>query len=356
MKSMMTALAFLPVLLFGAQTDLGRITVGSEMDVVKSDVQYTAAYVFGSNVTFSVVTTNYLSGAYLKDVKKLTIREVRNGVTNEIYDSYTDSHSIITNALADFERETLVNPTNGVVTQVNVVSQEVVAVYEELNAVKADKAWGQYTSIGDVSPSNTITMVEPNVVFAGGTAYRRIQVGEGAIGVLTVHGAPAYVTGDEGTFRFQDEGGTNYFGFSKSDSYVIGCDTDAISVDGATHIVTLGYNVTMTGVPCIWWRPALEEGTPEWEQLNNPDGSPVPGASHVVSWETAPPTGKEICYIDATDAKGFYKATIEVKGANKFETNMPADLSGGIYCTDGIHKARIDWNGGSPRLVPVVEE
>jgi len=42
-----------------------------------------------------------------------------------------------------------------------------------------------------------------------------------------------------------------------------------------------------------------------------------------------------VCYINVGNApSGFYRATVEVAGEAKFMTNMPADLSGGIICTN----------------------
>jgi len=154
-----------------------------------------------------------------------------------------------------------------------------------------------------------------------------------------------WTQGDEGTFKFQDDGGTNYFGFAKTDSYTIGANTDNITVSGG--MVTLLYNITMSGRPCIWYKASLSDNS-EWEQLNLPDGSAVSGASHVVSWEQNPDPDTQVCYINVGNApSGFFKATVEVAGSAKFMTNMPADLSGGILCTDGIHKVRFVYNNGN---------
>ena len=264
----------------------------------------------GSNVIFSV--TNYISGTYNIDDAKLKIRELKNGGYEEVY----NSRSEIVAHLDDFK-----TATNRIMGAVN-----------DAMTSKADKAWGTLTSAGGIAPSNTVYMTAPNTVFAGGLEYERVAVGEGAICVLTTKGAPVWTQGDEGTFKFQDDGGTNFFGFAKSDSYVIGANTDGISVNN--QLVTLTYNITMSGLPCIWYKADLTDGLP-WEQLNYPDGSAVNGASHVVSWEQSPPAGRELCYINVGSAPaGFFKATIEVAGEVKFMTNMRADLQGGIVCTN----------------------
>lgn len=281
----------------------------------------------GSNVVFSI--TNYLSGAYNLGVAKLKILELRDGEYHEVYNSRDE----ILLHIDDFSNRY-------VRVAINAIVDEVAARL----ASKADKDWGKYTSAGGEAPSNTVYMTAPNTVFAGGLEYERVAVGEGTICVLTTRGAPTWTQGDEGTFKFQDDGGTNYFGFAKTDSYTIGANTDGITVQGG--MVTMNYNITMSGRPCVWYKSSLSSGA--WEQLNLPDGSPVAGASHAVTWEANPDPGTQVCYINVGNApSGFFRATIEVAGEAKFMTNMPADMSGGIFCTDGEHKVRPVYNNGS---------
>ena len=281
----------------------------------------------GSNVVFSI--TNYLSGSYNLDAAKLRILELREGEYHEVFNSRDE----ILLHIDDFSNR-----------YVRVALDAIVDEVAARLASKADRDWGKYTSAGGDAPSNTVYMTAPNTVFAGGLEYERVAVGEGAICVLTTLGAPVWTQGDEGTFKFQDDGGTNYFGFAKTDSYTIGANTDGITVQGG--VVTLTYNITMSGRPCVWYKSSLSSGA--WEQLNLPDGSPVAGASHAVTWEANPDPGTQVCYINVGNApSGFFRATVEVTGEAKFMTNMPADMSGGIFCTDGEHKARPVYNNGS---------
>lgn len=287
-----------------------------EVEAVRTIVQTWEGFLGGSNVIFAV--TNYIDGAYDLANGKFKIQELRDGEYHEIYDS---------------RKEILLHIDNFSNSYVRVALDEVVDAVARQLAGKADKGWGKYTSSGGTAPSNTVYMTAPQTVFAGGMEFERVAVGEGAIAVLSTKGAPVYTQGDEGMFKFQDAGGTNYFGFAKTDSYVIGCNTDGISVEN--HVVTLTYDVTMSGVPCIWYCPSLDEQTQQWEQLNTPDGQPIAGASHVVQWEQNPQVGREVCYLNCPEPKGFFRATIEVAGEAKFITNMPADFTGGVLCTDG---------------------
>lgn len=267
----------------------------------------------GSNVVFSI--TNYLSGTYNLDTAKLKILELRDGAYQEVYNS---------------RDEILLHIDAFRTNDFRVATNQVIGAVNEAIDGKADRDWGKYTSAGGDAPANTVYMTAPNTVFAGGLEYERVAVGEGSICVLTTRGAPVWTQGDEGTFKFQDDGGTNYFGFAKTDSYTIGANTDGITVQGG--MVTMQYNITMSGRPCVWYKSSLSPAV-EWEQLNLPDGSPVAGASHAVTWETNPDPGTQVCYINVgNQPQGFFRATVEVAGEAKFMTNMPADLSGGWIC------------------------
>lgn len=289
--------------------------VDQKNEQITAVVQTWEGFLDGSNVVFSI--TNYISGSYSLDTAKLRILEMTNGVYREVYNTRDE----IVMHIADFETNTFQTAMTGFSNNV-----------ETAIANKADKAWGKYTSTGGEAPSNTVVMTETYTKFAGGTEYYRFAVGEGSIAVLATKGAPAYAVGDEGTFKFQDDGGTNYFGFAKSDSYVLGCNADGISV--SSGIVTIRYDVVMPNYPCVWYKASLSSATP-WEQLNLPDGTAIAGASHAVSWEQNPPEGQKLCYLNCSgEPQGFFKATIEVAGGAKFMTNMPAEFSAGIVCTN----------------------
>ena len=212
----------------------------------------------------------------------------------------------------------------------------------------APRAWGAYTDRGDTNVvAETTWMANPQTVFAGGTEYQRVAVGDGAICVLTTKGAPTYTAGEAGTFRFQDAGGTNYFGFSKSDSYTIGCNTDGIAV-GADGLVTLTYNVIMADdtFPVVYYAATLDG---DWEQLNEADGSATDGASVPVTWGTEGTAYKAYVNLAGASAPtGFFRAETSVAGGAIFETNMRARLDGGIECVNtatgkaGVIKPKYD--------------
>ncbi len=231
------------------------------------------------------------------------------------------------------------------------VAQSNATLLAEADRKYAPKAWGSHTDKGttNVIP-NSVYMTSPETYFGGGTEFQRVAVGSGAVSVLVDRGALAKTTGEPGTFRFQDAGGTNYFGFVKSDSYTIGCRTDGISV-GAGDAITLRYDVIMSGedVPVVYWKSKLEDATP-WAQLNNPDGTAADGAPYAVTW--LQDGGSYYATVNCGGSPGgFFVAETSVAGDVVWETNMKARLGGGIECTNtathvnGVIRAK--YNGST---------
>lgn len=290
----------------------------AKLDAVDGTVSAWNTFLYGSNVVFSI--TNYQSGSYSTDYGKMRIIELRDGQYNEIYDSRKEILVHIT------------NETDRIRGQIKSDIGASNALFMARLDYKADKAWGKYTSSGaDVPEDNHVYMTAPHTVFGGGYEFERVNVNEGAIWVLTDKGAPVYTAGEEGVFKFQDLGGTNYFGFAKSDSYMLGCNTDGIRVYNG--VVALTYNL-VGAIPIVHYKSTLV-GNGDWEPLNDASGNPIAGASVNVQWDEAPPEGKQVCYI-ATGARpsGFFTAQISMPGGSKFFTNMEADFQGGITCTN----------------------
>ena len=268
----------------------------------------------GTNVIFEV--TNYY-GNTSGEIPRLRIRELREGAWQTVWDEANKFQVCETNIMSNV---------------VAYVTGEVDGVKDYASGNFAPIAWGTVTDKGSTNVvGNSVWMTAPETYFAGGTEYQRVAVGSGMICVLTDNGALAKTTGEPGTFRFQDEGGTNYFGFAKSDSYTIGCNTDGIVVEGT--LVTLRYDVIMGGgdVPIVYWRQSLTSG--EWVQLNNADGTATQGAPYTVTWYTS--GGSYYAAINCgANASGFFKAETSVAGDVVFETNMKMRIDGGLSCTN----------------------
>ena len=266
----------------------------------------------GTNVIFEV--TNYY-GNVSGQLPRLRVKELRDGVWQTVWDEANKFEVCETNILTNVEQR---------------VNTAVRGMEEYAAENFSPKAWGTMTDKGTTNVvGNSVWMTSPETYFAGGTEYQRVAVGSGAVCVLVDNGVNTYTAGEAGTFRFQDEGGTNFFGFAKSDSYTIGCRTDDIEVDG--NLITLRYDVIMGGtdVPVVYWRLSLGSG--EWTQLNNSDGTAASGAPYTVTWYQS--NGSYYAAINCgSNPSGFFKAETSVAGDVVFETNMKARLGGGIEC------------------------
>ena len=266
----------------------------------------------GTNVIFEV--TNYY-GNVSGQLPRLRVKELRDSVWQTVWDEANKFEVCETNILTNVEQR---------------VGTAIRDLKDYASENFAPKAWGTMTDKGTTNVvGNSVWMTSPETYFAGGTEYQRVAVGSGAVCVLVDNGANTYTAGEAGTFRFQDEGGTNFFGFAKSDSYTIGCRTDDIAVDG--NLVTLRYDVIMGGtdVPVVYWRLSLGSG--EWTQLNNSDGTAASGAPYTVTWYQS--NGSYYAAINCgSNPSGFFKAETSVAGDVVFETNMKARLGGGIEC------------------------
>lgn len=299
-------------------SDLSQYAKLYALDAVSNKVETTAAivnswesYWGATNVELSVSDYGNTSGA----LPRLRIREFRDGHWTNVWDEIDKFIACKAEILHDVAKS---NET----------------VFAECDRKFAPKAWGSHTDKGttNVIP-NSVYMTSPETYFGGGTEFQRVAVGSGAVSVLVDRGALAKTTGEPGTFRFQDAGGTNYFGFVKSDSYTIGCRTDDISV-GAGNAITLRYDVIMAGedVPVVYWKQKLESATP-WAQLNNPDGTAADGAPYAVMW--LQDGGSYYATVNCGGSPGgFFVAETSVAGDVVWETNMKARLGGGIECTN----------------------
>lgn len=303
-------------------------------NIVRAYAESLEAFYIGTNVIFGI--TNYISGTYPLDDGKFKISELR---TNQ-YETIYNSHTEITNLIWNYHSNSVEPTINGLVDSFDLALSD-----------KAPLAWGSVTSDGATNEMpNSVWMTQPTTVFAGGTEFRRLSVGDSVICILTTKGKQVQTVGNEsGVFQFSDFGGTNGFGFATSAAYEIGADSDGINVNGED--ISVSYNVQMSGYPCIYYTPSLETNPIVWTKLNKPNGDAESDAPYSITWTSSSPSNKTANLTIPSQSSGFFRATIEMPGSSTFFSTMPADFQAGILCTDGIHKVGIDYNNGSPRFI-----
>ena len=208
---------------------------------------------------------------------------------------------------------------------------------------KADRAWGAYDSeTGGYSPDGYTQISSSNILIAAGMAYQRTITSGGAVWVLQCNQGTAHVGGDtNGFFRIVDGDGNTQFEIIKGDRQELGCDADGISVgSGSPPMVTIPYSIEATEHPTLMICDNL--ATVNWKAETDND------CIANVSWSGT--SGEYVATIQRKavgNGQMFVKASYMAGAETYIRNTAPMSVDGGIFCTDGIHKARPVWNNGS---------
>lgn len=212
-------------------------------------------------------------------------------------------------------------------------------VIEELS-YKADKAWAAYESeTGTPSPEGFLQISTPNIIIAKDMAYQRTVTSDGEVWILQCNEGTAHIGGTtNGFFRITDAEGATQFEIIKGDKRTLGANASGITV-GANNVMTIPYSVEAENHPTIWCCNDLK--TLLWKDETDAD------CLCTVSW-----SGTSGAYVATVTPKTsqprmFVRATYEIGGETRIRNVAPMDVSGGILCTDGIHKVRPVYNNGS---------
>ena len=208
---------------------------------------------------------------------------------------------------------------------------------------KADRAWGFYDShTGGWSPDGYLQISSPKILIAAGMAYQRHIVSEGAVWVLESNGLVTEVGGvaSNGFFRITDDDKNALFEIVKGNKRTVGSTAAGFAttnIMGVTHCY-IPYNVEAPEHPTIYATTAL--GTPFVSEesagsLVNVTWTGTTGNYHAEVW---PKTASSSLFI---------KAQHQVGGETYIKNTAPVDVSGGILCTDGIHRVRPVYNNGT---------
>lgn len=209
----------------------------------------------------------------------------------------------------------------------------------------APRAWSRTTSgLGAEAPSNTTWISTPTTVIAGGLEYAKVVHSGGAIWVLSGNGMMVFDP-TNAYLRITADDGTEIFSIEKTDAVTVGAYADGITVsrDEGLTTVEIPVNVVSADHPTMYYRRRLDDEagwiseTEFHGDLGNVYWGGVSGA-----WR---------CEINmssnGTATSGFFKFTYEQLGSTVIKNGAAVDVSGGILCTDGIHKVRPVYNNGS---------
>jgi hypothetical protein len=184
-------------------------------------------------------------------------------------------------------------------------------------AGKAPLAWGDRAPDGSANPDPDymVFLNRPALMHASGFQWATC----GAFSVLASTGTVAFLAADgDGELRIGPDVVSNYFGFVRGGSIVIGARAENFTVTNAATLEGEAYITVAYGggdFPVLWFAPSLDVAFAEqigavW--ADNADGTAT---------ATAP----------ATTARGFWYATTSSSAAAYFKSAMPALLSGGVF-------------------------
>ena len=300
------------------QMDTFSFATKDELSPISGAVNTLWTYVYGESVWIAV--TNYMRtiGGIAPSFQ---LWEVRGGNTNLVYWSKEE----ITNVTADLMYDCK--------TQMEA----------SVAAVTNKFAWSAYQSAsGERNPQPTaVTIVStPSIMLTGGGEwYKCIDTGSSAVWVLKSNGLNTFGGDTNGYFRIVDDEGNAQFEVIKTASYEVGAlatSTD-FSPDNEFQVT---YNAQGNEHPFILATTDL--GTPFIQEENGAINS----LGITTTWDKVDGNWRVTISQDERSSSLFVHAKMIVQGENVIKNNAPIDVSGGILCTDGVHKVRPVYTNG----------
>ena len=306
------------------EVDLSRLATKSEFAAVSNESALVTRLYTSSNVLLEV--TNFNSAVHSPKLRLLQLDE-----SNTYHTVWSE-----TNNLA----RTLAAATGYTVVAVSNAERRAASAY-------APRAWSGVTSgLGVEAPKNTTWISTPTTVIAGGLEYAKVVHSGGAIWVLSGNGMMQFDPTTNAYLRISADDGTEIFSIEKTDAVTVGAHAAGITVvrsvsDGVT-IINIPVNVVSDKHPTMHYRQSLNDaaGWISEEDFHGTLGN-IYWSGQSGAWHCEIKMG-----VDAAD-RGFFKFTYEQPGSTLIKNGAPMDVSGGIMCTDGVHKVRPVYNNGS---------
>ena len=209
---------------------------------------------------------------------------------------------------------------------------------------KADRAWGFYDShSGNYAPDGYTWISSPKIAIAAGMAYQRYVNSDGAVWVLESNGLVSETSGvnSNGFFRVSDDEGNSLFEIVKGNKRTVGATANGVTVQ------------TVMGVSHMYVHYAVESGDHTVVSVCNDlsasnwydetSGSCIAN----VSWTGSSGNWTAEVWGKSPQTSMFVKASYETGGETYIKNSVPISATGGILCTDGIHKVCPVYNNGT---------
>ena len=306
------------------EVDLSRLATKSEFAAVSNESALVTRLYTSSNVILEV--TNYNSAVHSPKLRLLQLDE-----SNTYHTVWAETNNLARTLAA------ATGYTDGAVAN---AERRAASTY-------APRAWSGVTSgLGVEAPSNTTWISTPTTVIAGGLEYTKVVHSGGAIWVLSGNGMMQFDPTTNAYLRISADDGTEILSIEKTDAVTVGAYADGIAVydDYELKVIVIPVNVVSAEHPTMYYRRSLNDAV-GWRSETELASEYGQGT---VEW--IGPSGGWLCRIFLPQSianQGFFKFTYKQPGSTLVRHGAPVDVSGGIMCTDGIHKVRPVYSNGA---------
>ena len=310
-------------------------SVSNTANAAAFDASSALRIVMGERVWFAVA--NHMRTAE-GVIPSLQLWEVRDSVTNRVYDSREE----ITNTVKALTRELHTELTNRI---------------HDVEKTIPSKAWGNYQSDGtdNPEPGKVAIVNQPTVILTGGGTFNKyVEIGDSSIWVLTSSGPVSF--GGGGTngnyFAVLDDEGNAHFKVSKTDSFDVGAiftDNPRTSGDALLLYVcsTNRQGEAYIGPPTLSACTNLQEAV--WH--DEADGE-IDALGTSVAWARNDAIHAWVGTVtqDRWATAMYFRAKMKQEGGTAIINTAPVRFDGGVQFGNGTYRLVPYTTGGKTYL------
>ena len=211
----------------------------------------------------------------------------------------------------------------------------------------APRAWGRTTSgLGADAPSNTTWISTEKLVIASGLEY--VHIDSAGVWILCANGQVDFSTPTNSFFSISTDSGENVFSVERTDSRPIPVDCGGINVvdSGDNKVVTIPvpvFDATENANEPPFLNVGLDPKGPWYSETNGIPSTVVSSCT----WSGQNGAWTNTIVLSASHPSAFFNYSKWQAGGTVIRNKAAMEVSGGVLCTDGIHKGRPVYNNGT---------
>ena len=274
----------------------------------------------GSNVVAEV--TNYNSQVHAPELRLMQLNE-----SNEYVTVWTE--------------------TNGLARTLKRANEYTDDATGAVARAAAPRAWGRTTSgLGADAPSNTTWISTEKLVIASGLEY--VHIDSAGVWILCANGQVDFSTPTNSFFSISTDSGENVFSVERTDSRPIPVDCGGINVvdSGDNKVVTIPvpvFDATENANEPPFLNVGLDLKGPWYSETNGIPSTVVSSCT----WSGQNGAWTNTIVLSASHPSAFFNYSKWQAGGTVIRNKAAMEVSGGVLCTDGIHKGRPVYNNGT---------